>query len=114
MRQRWRRSGVGDLQVSIAADELRGVARRTATIAARSALGGGISTHPLRRRPICDALPPSPAFPSRRSIHDGKGFGASFFGPSTRGRLEGCDIARNADDGVSISDGADSSIVSCK
>ena len=52
-------------------------------------------------------------FAPPRSVHDGRGIGVIIFGESTKGRLEGCNIARNGGANGSISGGADPLLVAC-
>ena len=59
--------------------------------------------------------PPLSLFPRRRRrIHDGGICGLAIEGAGTKGRLEGCDIARNGWNGVDLSFGADPLLVACK
>ena len=49
-----------------------------------------------------------------RRVHDGQFYGVVFADTGTRGRLEGCDVARNKGHGVYITGGADPSLADCK
>ena len=61
-----------------------------------------------KKKAAASLLPPPP-----RSIHDGKSAGVVLRGAGTKGRLEGCDVARNEKSGIEIQ-GADPVVADCK
>ena len=79
------------------------------------ALAAFVSPPPLFCTELWLNAPPHPLpHPLPRlypSVHDGRHYGVNITG--TRGRLEGCDIARNGLGGVNIT-GADPLLVDCK
>ena len=59
-------------------------------------------------------LPPSSPFSRRRlRIHGAWGAGVYMEGSGTKGRLEGCDIARNGGAGVAVCEDADALLTAC-
>ena len=57
--------------------------------------------------------PPTSPPATRRSVRDGKAGGILIVGVGTKGRLEGCDVARNEGVSLSILNGADPLVTSC-
>ena len=51
---------------------------------------------------------------ARHRVRDGEEAGIVFYGDGTKGRLEGCEIARNKGANLEICFGADPSVVGCK
>ena len=71
--------------------------------------GAGVPKAPLSHPPS-----PSLAMAVCRRVHDGQSYGVWIAGAGTRGRLEGCDVARNKGAGVYITAGADPVLAASK